>query len=342
MTWALPKSPGKNIIQLYKGKGPKDDFNNMRNIHTKLEIPKLFENMLLLRARPKIIEGTSKYQIGAMPGHRSSEDLFTLKSVIALYGLMGKALIMNLFDISKFFDRENLKDALGSLYKCGIVGKLYQLIFELNKCTEIRVKSASGLSDSKYIGENVTQGSVLGGLISANNLDTGIMEQFEGSEKEVGYGPILLKPLLFQDDISRLSTSRDAAQFGNDKVEACLESKLLDPNLDKSVFVIIGPKSCTKKIREDIKKNPLTLNGTIMKEKTSDKYLGDQIHQKGLKESVAATIKSREGKINAAIIEEHSIIDDCRVHTVGGSLAGLEIWELALIPSILNNCETWI
>ena len=239
------------IIQLYKGKGPKDDFNNMRNIHTKLEIPKLFKNMLLLRARPKIVEGTSKYQIGAMPNHRSSEHLFTLKSVIALYEFIGQALILNLYDISKFFDCENLKDAMGSLYKCGIVGKLYQLIFEMNKSTEIKVKSGSGLSDSKFIGENVTQGSVPGGLISANNLDTGIREQFDGSEKEVGYGPLLLKPLLFQDNISRLSTNRDAAQFGNEKVEACLESKLLDPNIDKSVYIIIGKKLNTKKIRKE-------------------------------------------------------------------------------------------
>ena len=74
------------------------------------------------------------------------------------------------------------------------------------------------MSDSKQIAENVTQGSVLSGIISANNLDTGIKEQFEDSEKEVVYGPISLKPLLFQDDISRLSTSREAAQYGNDRV----------------------------------------------------------------------------------------------------------------------------
>ena len=90
-TIKIPQQCRKTIIiQLHKGKGPEDDFNNMRNIHTKLEVPKLFENMLLLRVRPKIVEGTSKYQIGAMSGHRSSEHIFTLKSVIALYELVGK------------------------------------------------------------------------------------------------------------------------------------------------------------------------------------------------------------------------------------------------------------
>ena len=27
---------------------------------------------------------------------------------------------------------------------------------------------------------------------------------------------------------------------------------------------------------------------------------------------------------------------------VGGALAGLEIWEIALIPSILTNADTWM
>ena len=27
---------------------------------------------------------------------------------------------------------------------------------------------------------------------------------------------------------------------------------------------------------------------------------------------------------------------------VGGTLAGLEIWELSFIPSILSNAETWV
>ena len=55
------------IIQLYKGSGPKDQFKNLRNIHTKADIPKFFENMVLNAAKSKIVSGTSKFQIGAIP-----------------------------------------------------------------------------------------------------------------------------------------------------------------------------------------------------------------------------------------------------------------------------------
>ena len=80
-----------------------NEFDSMRNIHTKLDVPKLFENLIYKRAKPIIQEGTSKFQIGAMPNHRSQEHLFTLKSIIALYKYLGIGIIIQLYDISKFF-----------------------------------------------------------------------------------------------------------------------------------------------------------------------------------------------------------------------------------------------
>ena len=186
------------------------------------------------------------------------------------------------------------------------------------------------------------QGSVSGALISANNLDRGITSQFKGSENEISYSDLRIQPLIFQDDVARLCTSRNDAQAGNIKIESCLESKLLDPNTDKTVFIILGNKKSANKIREDISENPLILNNTVIKEKEQYKYLGDVIHMDGISASAHATVKEREGRITSAIIELKSIIDDCKLQIIGGALAGVEIWELAIIPSILTNAETWV
>ena len=59
------------IIQLYKGKGESFEFNNQRNIHTKEDIPKLFEGIVVNKSKQKMIEKCSKYQIGGIPKHRS-------------------------------------------------------------------------------------------------------------------------------------------------------------------------------------------------------------------------------------------------------------------------------
>ena len=42
-----------------------------------------------------------------------------------------------------------------------------------------------------------------------------------------------------------------------------------------------------------------------------------------------------------AIIEIMSILNDFRIDTVGGIVAGLEIFNLAIIPALLYNAETW-
>ena len=82
------------IVQIYKGKGDMDDLSNHRNIHMKDYLPKTFETIFVEKSKQKIIKKCSKYQIGAIPSHRPQEHLFTIKSVIALYTMLGLALIV--------------------------------------------------------------------------------------------------------------------------------------------------------------------------------------------------------------------------------------------------------
>ena len=43
----------------------------------------------------------------------------------------------------------------------------------------------------------------------------------------------------------------------------------------------------------------------------------------------------------SSIIEIKSILNDCRLKTKGGILAGLDLWELGVMPMLLNNSSTW-
>ena len=84
--------------------------------------------MVINAAKGKIIENMSKFQLGTKPGHRAQEHLFVMRSIIELYEMNGKALILQLYDISKIFDREMLVDCMDTLYNNGIRGKLYRLL----------------------------------------------------------------------------------------------------------------------------------------------------------------------------------------------------------------------
>ena len=79
---------------------------NYRNIHTKVDTRKLFGDIVTFEMKEKIEGKISKFQIGAMAGHRAQEHTFTIKSIIGYYKMMGKGIILSLYDISKYFDRE--------------------------------------------------------------------------------------------------------------------------------------------------------------------------------------------------------------------------------------------
>ena len=330
------------IIQLYKGKGPKEEFNNQRNIHTKEEIPKLFEGIVVDKSKEKIVSFCSKFQIGGIPGHRSAEHLFSIKSVISYYILLGIPLLLQLFDISKYFDKESLRDTMDTLYMAGIHGKLYRLWFELNRDTQIRVKTGVGMSGIKPTGENVAQGSIGGALASSANLDKTLRMYFEGSDCEVSYDDIRLEPITFQDDAARFVTDIVSAQKGNDFVSSAMNLKQLTINVDKCATILFGKKKVVKKTLDEIDNmGGLKINNIKVLVKENEKYLGDYICSAGMAKSVEKTIEKRYGRIIKGIIEIKTVVEDFRANLLGGLDLGLQIWETALLPSLLHNSDTW-
>ena len=96
---------------------------------------------------------------------------------------------------------------MNALYNCGIRGKMYRLLYTLNKDTVIRVRTAVGETKEAETGENIGQGTLEGAIISAASIDYTVDSFFRYSMDEISYGSVKLQPMLFQDDISRLSTT---------------------------------------------------------------------------------------------------------------------------------------
>ena len=119
-------------------------------------------------------------------------------------------------------------------------------MYELNNGNIIKLKTGVGMSRSAETGENVLQGSISGGLISANSLDDSMNNLFENSVHEISFANLRYQPLIYQDDVARASLDRESAQAGNDLIERCMESKLLDLHTDKSCYIIIGNKNDAK------------------------------------------------------------------------------------------------
>ena len=149
-----------------------------------------------------------------------------------------KGFIITLVDIVSFFDREDIADVMQTLYKIGVNQKAARVWFKLNEATEIAVKTATGVTETAFVGDCIRQGTAGAALVSQVNLDQGIMEYFEDSNDEISYGGLRLEPLAFQDDIMRSSKDVLSTKVGNIKLAAMLEEKGLEAHPEKTCFIL--------------------------------------------------------------------------------------------------------
>jgi hypothetical protein len=87
---------------------------------------------------------------------------------------------------------------------------------------------------------------------------------------------------------------------------------------------------------------PLKFGKFKVKQKCQDKYLGQVLHEEGLSKSVSATITDRTGKVKGAIYLAKQVIETVQMQAIGGMIAAKEIWERAIVPSLLSGAGTWI
>ena len=103
--WKTEKIPVKwqesTLIELYKGRGRMGDFDNMRYIHIRNDYLKILSQIVISYAKDNLIDNMSKYQIACKPGHRPSEHLYVMKSVMAKYHEQKKCLLLSSWDIKK-------------------------------------------------------------------------------------------------------------------------------------------------------------------------------------------------------------------------------------------------
>ena len=119
------------------------------------------------------------------------------------------------------------------------------------------------------------------------------------------------------------------------------KEKGLEAHPDKTCYVVFGSKSYKDKVNAQLKTNPLYLGDFQVKRKESDRYLGQILHTNGVRASYEATITDREGKIKGATFEVQSIVEDFKMQAIGGMMTAWELWERAMIPSLLSGAGTW-
>ena len=120
-----------------------------------------------------------------------------------------------------------------------------------------------------------------------------------------------------------------------------LNEKGLEAYPDKTCYIVCGSKKYKEKVDKDLKENYFMFGNFSVKRKQCDRYLGQVLHGGGLDRSAEATAQERVGRIKGATMEIKGIIEEFQMQTLGGMMAAWELWERALIPSLLSGAGTW-
>ena len=109
-----------------------------------------------------------------------------------------------------------------------------------------------------------------------------------------------------------------------------MKEKQLEGHEDKTSYLIIGNNKFKEDVRRKCEKSPLYFNDFKVKEKISDKYLGDLFHSDGLAASVDATVVDRTGKIKGGMVEIAALLEDFRLQAIGGLMTAWDNLEHCL------------
>ena len=326
------------------GKGRREVLSDNRFIHSKSWLPRTVEALVVMGGlREPLVDGSTKFQVGGQPGHRVEELIFVMKSTIAKYRSERKQVILQCFDLEKYFDKENIEDAILTCYNRGADAKAVRCWFKLNQETNIRVRTGVGLSDKALVGAVVGQGTMGGALVSQGVLDDAVQEHFQpGGEEELEYGGVQLAPLMFQDDFLQGTGRLEEARRASEKVNSMLKQRALKLNSRKSVCLVMGTTKQKMEITKQLKQKPLMCGEVEIKEARVEKWLGQYMSAGGLADSVSETIKAKEGKVRGACMEVATIVEDWRSQAIGGIEAAFILWEACCIPTILSGAGNWI
>ena len=252
--------------------------------------------------------------------------------------------IFQVFDMTKFFDRESLLDCMSTLKeKAKIDNKTYHLWYMLNEDTRISVKTSVGQSRSKVIKDSIGQGTGGAALVSSLNIGCSIDEAFK-NKTSTKIGDVKINSPTFMDDISNLCDDLEKARDASKAIQGALGPKGLSINQSKSKYLIIGDKNMKKRERilKDAKANPIRLGEAVIENSTCEKYLGDMIEEKGCAASITETIKERIRTLTSKCHDIIQMVENPIMGSLGNSLAPFKLFEATVVESLLTNCPSWI
>ena len=226
--------------------------DNYRGIAIGSALAKIFEIILLGRLEEKIYEKhpISINQIGFKKGHRTSDHIFVLKTIIdKIVKNNKKKLFVAFIDFRKAYDRVNRTLLFLKLQKIGIKGLFYRNIKNLSSNVSYLVKCHGGFLEEIFSKYGLKQGGVISALLFNLYIDD-LKDIFDDTCDPIHLFNKPLSHLLYADDLALISTTQCGLNKCLEKLHTFTKTWQLELNISKCKVIVFN---CYGKILKGMK-----------------------------------------------------------------------------------------
>ena len=314
------------ISTIYKNKGNKKILVNQRGIFLKQILSKMFEriNMNRIEENVKRIDPT---QAGSRNNRSPADQTFLLRSCTDHAKYLNRPVYIVLYDYSQCFDSLWLDDCLLSLWKLGVNNDVLSLIREMNKESNIVVKTPFGPTEQFTVHNIVQQGSVCGGVLCSASTGE-VLAEIPMGGTEVGNS--VIKVLVYVDDIATINSLINDVYDSHRRVIWFSKKKRLTINGKKCIILCVNLKP------SDVTPS-LTIDNTPVPNMDVAEYLGDHFNNKGTNKNL---VEERTKKGKACIVSSMALCSDTTmgIHAVETLLL---LYRSLFLPVVLYNAQSW-
>lgn len=327
-----------NITSIYKNKGDRRDLNNDRGIFILTCIRSILDKLIYEDEYETFDKNMSDSNIGARKHKNIRNHLFIVYGVINhVIEEKQDPIDIQVFDIEKCFDKLELNETLNDAWDTGLQNDKLVLLHELNKKSNVAIKTPVGMTDRKEVEGILQQGGSWAGLLCSNELD--IIGKKEQKTNEYIYEykeTISIPTLALVDDLFKITKCGVESLKANAEIGTKVEMKNLKFGINKE------KQEATKCQHIHIGKPSaycpsLKVHDVAMKKVPEAKYLGDIITAVG---TMHRNIETRGKKSIGIISQIMSILKGLSLGIYYFSISVL-LRNLLFVNSVLVNSEIW-
>jgi len=343
--WALGA-----ITPLLKPGGNPCDCGSYRGITVGTILAKLYATVINTRvvrwAEDKGVR--AKGQAGFRKDHRTSDQIFVLRTLIEQQRMAGTPLFVCFVDFQKAYDTVPRDQLWCKLDRMGISGFILNAIRALYADVPVSVKTRQGLTPTFQSLMGVKQGCPLSPTLFGlyiDDFEKVVLERSLGLFLP-GLGGTPAPPLLYADDLALMSLTVDGLQRQLWILEEYADRWGLTVNIKKTKVVVFSPPRKHTKASAEAE---LVYKGEILKTVASFRYLGVELHatqpfghaagpiaSSGLKAMHAMRRRCAELGLTSPSLQ--SELFDALVRPVLSYAA--EIWATQFLAGATNPCDS--